>query len=305
MNSANDILNRSRGLVAMAVASILLASCAVAPTKPTGANEVRAKLTRLEANADLATRAPEAIADAEAAVRLAEQPETDAGLAEYHVYIADRKVDTAMALAQTRYYEDQRAALEAEQQNARLDARTREAQAAKQAASQARNEANAANAAAANSADQANAANAAAAASANQAAELQRRIEELQFKVTDRGLVLTLGDVLFATGQSDLIAGATSHLSKLADFLNKYPDRNVLIEGYTDSTGGQSYNQALSERRAESVRGYLMAHGVDGTRISASGKGMSNPIAGNDTATGRQQNRRVEVIVSNPATASR
>ena len=305
MNSANDILNRSRGLVAMAVASILLASCAVAPTKPTGADEVRAKLNRLEANPDLATRAPEAIVDAEAAVRVALQPETDPALAEYHVYIADRKVDTAMALAQTRFYEDQRAALEAEQQNARLDARTREAQAAKQAASQARNEANAANAAAANSADQANAANAAAAASANQAAELQRRIEELQFKVTDRGLVLTLGDVLFATGQSDLIAGATSHLSKLSDFLNKYPDRNVLIEGYTDSTGGQSYNQALSERRAESVRGYLMAHGVDGTRISASGKGMSNPIAGNDTATGRQQNRRVEVIVSNPATASR
>ena len=305
MNSAKDILNRSRGLVAMAVTSILLASCAVAPTKPTGADEVRAKLTRLEANPDLATRAPEAIADAEAAVRVAQQPEADPGLAEYHVYIADRKVDTAAALAQTRYYEDQRAALEAEQQNARLDARTREAQAAKQAASQARSEANAANAAAANSAEQANAANAAAAASADQAAELQREIQELQFKVTDRGLVLTLGDVLFATGQSDLIAGATTHLSKLVDFLNKYPDRTVLIEGYTDSTGGQSYNQALSERRADSVRGYLTAHGIDGNRISASGKGMSNPIAGNDTPTGRQQNRRVEVIVSNPATASR
>lgn len=305
MNIANDILDRSKSLVAIAVASILLASCAVAPTKPSGAEEVRAKLTRLEANPDLATRAPQAIADAEAAVRIAEQPEPDPALGEYHVYLADRKVDIAAALAQTRLYEDQRAALEAEQQNARLDARTHEVDIARDQAARARAGEEAQRLAAGQARNDADSANAAAAASAEQAAELQRQIEALQFKVTDRGLVLTLGDVLFATGRSELMAGATSHLDKLASFLTQYADRSVIIEGYTDSTGTQAYNQALSERRAESVRGYLMAHGVDGMRISASGRGMSDPIAGNDTATGRQQNRRVEVIVSNPAKSAR
>jgi outer membrane protein OmpA-like peptidoglycan-associated protein len=79
----------------------------------------------------------------------------------------------------------------------------------------------------------------------------------------------------------------------------------VVIEGYTDSVGTQDYNQGLSERRAESVRHYLRGQGIDSGRLTASGKGESNPVAGNDSATGRQQNRRVEVIISNPTTASR
>ena len=123
--------------------------------------------------------------------------------------------------------------------------------------------------------------------------------------MTNRGLVLTLGDLLFATGRAELLTGATGHLDKLVDFLREYTDRTVLIEGYTDSTGTQAYNQDLSQRRAESVRGYLSAHGIAYARLSASGKGMNDPVAGNDSATGRQQNRRVEIVVSNPAIASR
>jgi outer membrane protein OmpA-like peptidoglycan-associated protein len=312
MNTTNDILNRTKGLIAVTVASILLASCAAAPIRPSGADEARAKLTRLQANPDLATRAPAAIAEAEAAVREAEQPQTNPELGEYRVYIADRKIDIAKAQAQTRFYEDQHAALEAQQQNERLDARTREVQVARdqtaraqaddqaqrQAASQARSDADSAR-------TDADAANAAAAVLAEQAAELQRQIVALDAKVTNRGLVLTLGDVLFATGRAELMTGATGHLNKLVDFLNQYTDRTVLIEGYTDSVGSQAYNQDLSERRAESVRGYLGAHGIANSRLSASGKGMSDPVSGNDSATGRQQNRRVEVIVSNPAIASR
>jgi outer membrane protein OmpA-like peptidoglycan-associated protein len=305
MNNATDILNRSKSLVAIAVASVLLASCAAAPTRPSGADEARAKLTRLQANPDLANRAPAAIAEADAAVRLAELPQTDPALGEYRVYIADRKVDIAAAQAQTRFYEDQRAALEAQQQNARLDARTHEVEVARDQTARAKADDESQRMVASQALSDANAANAAASASADQATELQRQIDALQFKVTNRGLVLTLGDVTFATGRAELMTGATGHLDRLADFLKEYSDRTVVIEGYTDSTGTQAYNQQLSERRAESVRGYLSSHGVDYARLSASGRGMSDPVSGNDSATGRQQNRRVEVIVSNPTVASR
>ena len=114
-----------------------------------------------------------------------------------------------------------------------------------------------------------------------------------------------MGDVLFASGRADLKTGATTNLNKLVAFLNKYPDRTVAIEGYTDSVGSEDYNQGLSERRAESVKSYLAGQGIGSTRLSASGKGKSDPVAGNDSATGRQQNRRVEVIISNPSAALR
>jgi outer membrane protein OmpA-like peptidoglycan-associated protein len=323
MNTSHETQTRSRSLIAIAVASILLAACAAAPVRPSGAEEARAKLTQLQSDPNLASKAPAAIAEAERAVQAAEQPQTDQDLGQYRVYIADRKVDIARAQAQTRYFEDQRTTLEAQRQSARLDARTREADlatnrmeraqaddaaqrliasqaqvqadAAQSQANQARSDADSANMAAALSAQQ----------SAQQSAELQRQIDTLNARVTDRGLVLTLGDVLFTTGRSDLMTGATVHLDKLVAFLNRYPDREVIIEGYTDSVGTQDYNQGLSERRAESVRHYLRGQGIDSGRLTASGKGESNPVAGNDSATGRQQNRRVEVIISNPTTASR
>jgi len=261
---------------------------------------------------------------------VAEQPQTDPALGDYRVYIADRKVEIAKAQAQTRYFEDQRTALEAQRQSARLDARTREADAAtdqmRQAraddaeqklvasqaqlqASQAQLQADAATAQAQQARSEADAAKVSAVISAQQAAQqaadLQHQIDTLNARVTDRGLVLTLGDVLFITGRSDLQSGGTGHLDKLVAFLNRYPSREVVIEGYTDSVGSQDYNQGLSERRAESVRHYLQGQGIDPSRLAASGKGESNPVAGNDSASGRQQNRRVEVIISNPRIASR
>ena len=139
-----------------------------------------------------------------------------------------------------------------------------------------------------------------------QADELQRQIAELQAKVTDRGIVLTLGDVLFETNRAGTeFRSANGNLNKLVAFLNKYPDRTVNIEGYTDSTGSADYNMGLSQRRADTVRSYLVNQGIGSGRLVASGKGMSSPVAGNDSATGRQQNRRVEVIINNPSAAMR
>jgi outer membrane protein OmpA-like peptidoglycan-associated protein len=117
--------------------------------------------------------------------------------------------------------------------------------------------------------------------------------------------VLTLGDVLFETGRADLKAGAAVNLGKLVAFLTKYPERLVAIEGYTDSVGSDDYNQALSQRRADSVRSYLVRAGIEPGRLSASGMGKNDPVADNDSAIGRQQNRRVAVIINDPPIALR
>ena len=117
--------------------------------------------------------------------------------------------------------------------------------------------------------------------------------------------MLTLGDVLFESDKAQLKSAAAGNLNTLVMFLNNYPNRTVLIEGYTDSVGSDDYNQGLSSRRAESVQAYLVGQGIDRGRLTASGLGESAPVADNESATGRQMNRRVEVIISNPDLASR
>ena len=305
MNTTVRSLNMKKPLMAAAVAAILLAACATAPVKPEGAAHARNMLTQLQADPNLANRAPISMQQAEAAVRIAEQPETDQQLVAYRVYMADRKVETARAEAETKFAEDQRVELIAQREKVRLDARTREADLATGKVAMARAEGAEQKAEADAARNQADAAQAAALSAQQQAEELQRQIDTLQAKVTDRGLVLTLGDVLFATAKADLSSGANGTLNKLVAFLNKYPDRTVDIQGYTDSVGSEDYNLGLSQRRADSVRSYLVGQGIGSGRLVTSGKGMSSPVAGNDTSSGRQQNRRVEVIITNPAAAMR
>ena len=132
-----------------------------------------------------------------------------------------------------------------------------------------------------------------------QSADLQLQLSELNARATDRGFVVTLGDVLFATGGSSLKGGTPGNLNKLAAFLAKYPDRTVVIEGHTDSVGTADSNLGLSQRRADSVKSYLVGQGVAQVRLTATGMGEGSPTANNDSVTGRQQNRRVEVIISN------
>jgi outer membrane protein OmpA-like peptidoglycan-associated protein len=126
-----------------------------------------------------------------------------------------------------------------------------------------------------------------------------QQLGELNARQTERGMVITLGDVLFNTNQSKLKAGGLLSMQKLADFLNQYPQHNVLVEGYTDSIGDESYNQQLSEQRANNVRLALVDDlGIGSARITTRGYGEEFPVADNDTAAGRQQNRRVEIIIS-------
>ncbi len=290
--------NQSRTIVATIAFTLILTACSTPPTKPDGAATARSKLTSLQSDSQLASLAPVEIKEAEMAVRAAEVPQKDAGLAKHLVFMADSKVEIAKARAQSRLYEDQRAGLGEQSEKARLDSRTREADQARQDADSSRIEADVAR-------SEAEMARMSAEEARQTNADLQQQINELNARETDRGLVMTLGDVLFETGKSDLKGGTTNNLGKLAMFLNKYPDRTVVIEGHTDNVGGEDSNFSLSQRRADSVKSFLVNQGINSSRLTTSGMGEGTPVSGNDTATGRQQNRRVEVIISNVNLSSR
>lgn len=272
----NTTIYRFKKLIAISLTPIIFAACSAGPIKPEGADMARSKLIQLQSDPQLASHAPVAIQEAELAVRAAEIPvsQEDMELGKHRVFMADRKIDIATFQAQSRLSEDQRKQLIEQRDNARLDARTREADRAHMDAEIAQ----------------------------QQAADLQRQIAELNAKATDRGLVVTLGDLLFDTGKATLKGGTIGHLNKLAAFLNKNQDRSVVIEGHTDNVGSEESNLNLSQHRANSVMAYLINQGVHPSRIVAYGKGEDFPISDNESATGRQQNRRVEIIIANEAT---
>lgn len=127
---------------------------------------------------------------------------------------------------------------------------------------------------------------------------MSQELADLKAKQTDRGMVVTLGNALFQTDSATLKAGAERNLGELAKYMTDFPQAKATIEGHTDNTGDPAYNQQLSTKRAQAVANYLTSHGVDASRVSAEGLGQDYPIAPNDTEAGRQQNRRVEVILT-------
>lgn len=130
------------------------------------------------------------------------------------------------------------------------------------------------------------------------AAQLEAQLAELAAKKTERGIIITLGDVLFGTDLSRLNSQGMATAQKLATLLQDNPQRRVLVEGFADSTGAADYNQGLSERRASAVQFALLELGIGPERVSMRGYGESYPVAGNDTAQERQLNRRVEIVLS-------
>ncbi len=130
---------------------------------------------------------------------------------------------------------------------------------------------------------------------------LQQLNQVLQTRETARGLIVNMSDVLFDSGKATLKPGARERLAKVAGIILAYPDLEIQVEGHTDNVGSDQYNQLLSERRAAAVRDYLISQGVSLNNVTAQGFGKSDPIASNASATGRQQNRRVEMVVSGPS----
>ncbi len=129
--------------------------------------------------------------------------------------------------------------------------------------------------------------------------ELEGELEALRSQKTDRGLVLTLSDILFPLDEAALKPGGQRVLDRVAHVLAERPEQRVLVEGHTDGLGSGAYNRSLSRRRADAVANYLVRRGVQPDRVTTRGWGESAPVASNDTPAGRQQNRRVEIILPN------
>ncbi|HXG20656.1 MAG TPA: OmpA family protein [Methylomirabilota bacterium] len=134
-------------------------------------------------------------------------------------------------------------------------------------------------------------------ATTTHASQPVQRLGDLRAQETDRGLVVTLGDVSFESGQAKLTAEAMRKLYNLAAVLKDNPQQNILIEGYTDNTGSEAANLELSRQRADAVRDFLIANGVDPEQVMARGYGEAYPVASNTTETGRRENRRVEIVI--------
>ena len=134
-------------------------------------------------------------------------------------------------------------------------------------------------------------------------AQLEAQMADLQAKKSERGMIITIGDVLFGTDQARLTQDGMNTVHKLADVLTQNPNRTVLVEGFTDSTGTAAHNQELSERRAASVSTALTGMNIPRERVAMRGYGQSYPVAGNDSAGNRQLNRRVEIVLSNEGVA--
>lgn len=273
----------NRVVLSVAIAAILSA-CSAAPSRNESLETARTLVPEVEKSSRAGVAAAD-IANArsslDAANRLAEskakpsQVKYEAENAVLSAQIANEKILTVQA-------NEEIANGTAQRQTVLIQARERESQRSADQASEARR--------------QADASELRADASALRAESLEAELADLKLRKTERGLVLTLGDVLFDTGQATLKSGANGTLDRLAAALRDKSGRKVTIEGHTDNVGSDASNQGLSERRAQAVQLGLTERGVARSQITTIGKGENFPIASNDSADGRQSNRRVELI---------
>lgn len=281
---------------------LLLGACSSMPTTTPMLDQARGDFIAANNNPQVSSYAPlefkqasDALDAANAAAAHRDSLETIDKLA----YIAKQKIATAQERAKQKAAEAQIADAGRERDQVRLQARTAEAERARADAANANAQAAAAQSQAAMAQGQVADAEARTREAQARAAALEAMMTDLQAKKTERGMIITIGDVLFATGQATLTQGGMSNLRKLADALTQNPERTVLVEGFTDSVGSAASNQSLSERRAAAVRSALMGMGVDERRIAMKGYGEAYPVAPNDTAGNKQLNRRVEIVLSN------
>lgn len=308
-------MSRVHGLLIFGSVAFVVYACATAPVQDENIAAARDAIQRVEslptasdAAAQELQAAHAALANAESLAahrRSANAVANATYLAKRHADIAAEQITVAQAQRALETAERDRQAIlsEARQRDALLQAQNTQQEAQRRVAdANARAaDANARAAQAEESKEQAEAATRDAQQANQKLAQLQQELAVLNAKKTDRGLVMTMGDVLFDTAKSTLKPGAVAPLDRLAKYLRDAPDRSVIVEGHTDSVGSEEYNQELSQRRADSVRQALVNRGVESDRVQAVGKGKDFPVASNNSAGGRQQNRRVEIVIENPA----
>jgi outer membrane protein OmpA-like peptidoglycan-associated protein len=325
-------MNRPLTRVLTILLILLLSACTAAPKKDLALERVRDELDSLKSNPELAGLAPLALGEAERALRSAELASGDDIYRSYLVYMADRRIQIARTMAEREQHEqaideleEQRSAMlikasqleadqaRAEAERARLLVATtsedaqrareeknlaleKEAESAR-AAQLSAEEADQARRLAESRASEAEFARREADLASQQITSLTRQLENLQLRQTESGVVVTLGDVLFASGEAVLVEGGLSSLAEVVDLLQTEPDKQIRVEGHTDSKGDAEANLQLSEQRAQAVREALISLGVASDRVTALGMGEDFPIASNEDEAGRARNRRVDVIL--------
>ncbi|MFZ6778558.1 OmpA family protein [Undibacterium sp. Ji83W] len=288
--------------------AMLLSACSTAPKTTSLLDQTRMDYQAAQNNPNVQTLAPLEMRQADVAMNDANKAAKDNESSEKIdrlAYIAKQKIGVAQELAKQKQAEASVADAAKARDQIRLEQRTNEADKAKMQAEQAKAQAEQARLAAQIAQGEASEAQRKAQEEQAKALEMQNRnaalesqLADLQAKTTVRGIVITLGDVLFGVDQSKLNPDGMRTVQKLATVLQNNMQRTVLVEGHTDNTGSQAHNQDLSERRANAVRSALVLMGVSRDRIETKGLGEAFPVAENNTAQNRQLNRRVEIILS-------
>jgi outer membrane protein OmpA-like peptidoglycan-associated protein len=263
----------TKGTIATLTCAVLVAGCASTPDHSDQLAAAQAAVETAKADQRVVDHASVQLVVAQKDLAKAEDLAANRGaelLVEHYAYLATREAQAASAIGEAGALKKEIANASAERDRVRLEAREREVEQAESRAAMAQ----------------------------SQAEILQERLAELEAKKTERGMVITLQDVLFDVDRAELKPGAFRTIDNLAAFMRDYPDRRVRIEGFTDSTGSDAYNQQLSESRAYAVRNALEQAGIEASRIEVRGHGEAYPVASNDTDEGRQLNRRVEVLLS-------
>lgn len=275
MNTRHSLIQRFSGSLIAAALVVSLTSCATTE-EPGALKDARTKYEQAKQDERVNKHASVALFEAEKAMNRAAdawENDEDEEVVDHLAYVAQQRVEIAQAEAQQRSAQQEVMALGEQREKILISLREAETQQARGEAESARQELQ----------------------------RLEQSLAALQAdtKQTPRGTVVTLGDVLFPTDQSVLQPGAQRNLVPLAQFLKEYPERQVVIEGHTDAVGDANYNEQLSERRADAVKTFLITQGVDPNRVQARGLGENFPVASNDTSSGRQQNRRVDIVIAN------
>jgi outer membrane protein OmpA-like peptidoglycan-associated protein len=279
-------------IFASAALALVLAACVSVPQPNAALETARAAVQSAEADPNVNKYAPLDLDKARQDLSRAEDASMHHRDAEVDqaAYLATQNARLAQAHGATKADDARVAAGRVERDQIMLAARTREAENAKASAANSKAVAEVA-------LSQRDQANQDAARANDETARVQAELDALKATPTPRGLVLTLGDVLFDTGRAELKSGAGRKIDQLAQFLVEHPDRRVQIDGFTDSVGTDAYNEDLSQRRADSVKTALINRGVAPSRIGTEGYGKAYPVAGNNDSGSRQLNRRVEVVI--------
>lgn len=272
-------------LAALLNAAVVVGGCATQPTPRY--DEARVAVIELGGDRDIEERAPVALAEARDALERATAAE-DATEREHRARLALKRVAIARAEARQRAARQRSDAANRALERLQLELREQEVRAAEARAERLRREAEA-KTAAENDRER---------SVRSQLDELQRQLAELQPRLTERGLVLTLGEVLFDFDSARLKPYTQRIMDRVAGFLNQRGSYVLTVEGHTDSTGSADYNMRLSRERAQAVADALIQRNVSPDRIATRGYGESRPIASNETPGGRRQNRRVEVVIN-------